>query len=223
MWQTEGVELRCTCGARPPEDARFCHKCGRPLFEPEVAEEPEIVAPVEAAPAPPPLPVTVPDVSFHNGPAVRACFWAATIASLLFQVHFPMSLEFLWVLAVLCGAGVLSVWLYQRHTQQALSVRNGVRIGWITGIFLFCIITVVMTINYVAGPTDQEFMGRAVQQMREQGLPEASTKQFQDAINTPGVVGTLLLIMLPILFALFTILSVTGGLLGARFFRSTSK
>src|ERR1022692_5216768 len=37
----------CTCGAKLAENARFCHLCGRPVFEPEIPEA-EVV-PVAAA------------------------------------------------------------------------------------------------------------------------------------------------------------------------------
>src|ERR1044071_8323555 len=67
-WHTEVVPEFCTCGARLPEDARFCHKCGKPQ-----RDEPLMV---EEARPPPPFPrdvpvVLAPPIGFHNGPAVR--------------------------------------------------------------------------------------------------------------------------------------------------------
>src|SRR5258708_28410835 len=73
-WDTEGVSgslpERCTCGAILPEDARFCHKCGKPQREepliPQEAAEPQ------PPPPPPPLPTLEPPrIGFHNAPAVR--------------------------------------------------------------------------------------------------------------------------------------------------------
>ena len=37
---TEGVPEYCTCGAKLPEDALFCHKCGKPQREDLIVAEP---------------------------------------------------------------------------------------------------------------------------------------------------------------------------------------
>src|SRR3954453_7443593 len=59
----------CTCGAKLPEDARFCHKCGKPQFELIEPEEPAVVEPVPPVPVqPPPQPQ---GVGFRNPAAVR--------------------------------------------------------------------------------------------------------------------------------------------------------
>src|SRR5665213_4268712 len=82
-WHTGSVPERCTCGAVLPEDARFCHKCGKPQRdEPLIAEE------VEETPAAPPVVVAAPPVatfesaaiSFHNAPAVRIALIAGLAA-----------------------------------------------------------------------------------------------------------------------------------------------
>ena len=43
--------MRCTCGAALPEDARFCHKCGKPQYEEDIAR----LNAVDEPPPPPPF------------------------------------------------------------------------------------------------------------------------------------------------------------------------
>src|SRR5438874_1207784 len=67
----------CTCGARLAENARFCHLCGRPVFETEAAEPAEPAAPVVQLPSS--LPAAAAraaqlPVSFSNPIALRVAF-----------------------------------------------------------------------------------------------------------------------------------------------------
>src|SRR2546427_9063086 len=71
----------CSCGAQLPEDARFCHKCGKPQREEIVVEQP-----------PSPLPAAAPALdaaawpgapSFHHPVAVRVGLFVASIATFL--------------------------------------------------------------------------------------------------------------------------------------------
>src|SRR5438128_1087884 len=129
----------CTCGAQLPEDARFCHKCGKPQREEMVVEQPPPVirlAPIEPPPAIPP--------SFSHPIAVRVGFFVASIATFL-----CLALPFAFVIW-LPAAGFISVYLFTRRTGQPLSVRNGARMGWIAGTLSFLIITVLFTVIAVA-------------------------------------------------------------------------
>src|SRR2546427_7172180 len=116
-WHTGDVPERCTCGAQPPADARFCHKCGRPLREEPTLEQHE-EAPLLPAALPPPVP---PPIGFHNGPAVRIALMAGSLAFLLSilsgQLALPQTFALLWLIA----AGFLAVFLYRRRTGQRLS------------------------------------------------------------------------------------------------------
>ena len=76
----------CTCGARLPEDARFCHKCGKPQREePEIealAREAEPTVEVEAAPIPTATaPPALSTIGFRNPVAVRAAVIASAFAT----------------------------------------------------------------------------------------------------------------------------------------------
>src|SRR5437879_113211 len=130
----------CSCGAQLPDDARFCHKCGKPQREEIVVEQPLAQTPPAASgPAP-----WLGAPSFHNPVALRVGLFVASIATFL-CLTLPLGFV-IWLPA----AGFISVYLFSRRTGQSLSVRNGARMGWIAGILSFLIITVLFTIMAVA-------------------------------------------------------------------------
>src|SRR5689334_21914503 len=119
----------CTCGAQLPADALFCHKCGKPqreLVVPETIATPP--APMEA-PQPTPRP-QAPPLNFRNPVAVRISLLVAVGATLL--------LNFLPVINWLAG-GFVAVLFYRQRTGNALTVKAGVRLGWITGLLTFAL------------------------------------------------------------------------------------
>src|SRR5579872_719709 len=69
-WHTGVVPDVCTCGAKLPPDARFCHKCGKPQRDEPVVME-EVLSPPPLPFTELPAPITA-RISFHNGLAVRA-------------------------------------------------------------------------------------------------------------------------------------------------------
>ena len=121
-----------------PEDARFCHKCGKPQREEIAVELPPAHGPAIAAA--PPLEAWLGAPSFHHPVAVRVGLFVASIATFL-----CLALPFGFVVW-LPSAGFVSVYLFSRRTGQSLSVRNGARMGWIAGILSFLIITVLFTL-----------------------------------------------------------------------------
>jgi hypothetical protein len=72
----------CSCGAQLPDDARFCHKCGKPQRdEPLMVQEPEPVQrPIEPPGLPPISKLELPRIGFHNGLAVRVAMLAGILA-----------------------------------------------------------------------------------------------------------------------------------------------
>lgn len=198
----------CTCGAQLPDDARFCHKCGKPQYDyPGLAEE-------TPAPVPPPLPVAaqIPtDISFHNRLAVRIGFLAALTAVLLLM--FPLPFPFLRLLLAFLAAGFLAVFAYSRRTGQHLSIRSGVRMGWITGIFSFTFVTILFTISMVAVSNE----GGLAAFFRSQLPPnDARTEQLTQALNNPATLAGGLVFAILLLFVILTGLPVLGGALGAK-------
>ena len=128
----------CTCGAQLPPDSLFCHKCGKPqreVMEPEPQPEnvaefvPPVAPPIDTAPPPPAL-------NFHNLVAVRIAFVIAPVAFLLSWI--PALNLVLWI-----AAGFLAVFFHRRRTGDLLNVRAGVRLGWITGVIMFAITTLI--------------------------------------------------------------------------------
>ena len=200
----------CTCGAQLPPDSLFCHKCGKPqreVMEPEPQSEsvaefvPPAAPPIETAPRPPAL-------NFHNLVAVRIAFIVAPVAFLLSWI--PALNLILWI-----AAGFLAVFFHRRRTGVLLDVRAGVRLGWITGVIMFAITTVIFTLTVVPVAAN----GGIATLFRQQ-LKNPSDPNVQEALRlletTPGL-ATILIAMLFMLFVFITLLSMAGGALGAKF------
>jgi hypothetical protein len=201
----------CTCGAQLPPDARFCHKCGRPQYDyMPVMEEPE---PAPQATALSDLqPVRFPaDIGFHNGLAVRIGFIAA-IGAVMVSL-FPIPLPFVRLPIAFVLAGFLAVFLYSRRTGQTLSIRSGARMGWITGVFSFTLVTILFTVIMVAVSSQ----GGLVQQLRSQ-LPanDARADMIQQAFSSPAMIAGVVVLYLILFFVVFTALPIIGGALGAK-------
>jgi hypothetical protein len=200
----------CSCGAQLPPDSLFCHKCGKPQrdvvaqeSEPEIVDEivPPAPTPVAAAPQPPAL-------NFHNLVAVRIAFVVAPVAFLLSWI--PALNLLLWI-----AAGFLAVFFHRRRTGTSLNVRAGVRLGWITGVIMFAITTVIFTLTVVPVAAN----GGIATLFRQQ-LKNPTDPNVQEALRmletTPGL-AAILLVMLFMLFIFITLLSMAGGALGAKF------
>ena len=201
----------CTCGVQLPEDARFCHKCGKPQYDyPGLAEESVPPAlPVVAAPAEPVLP----EISFHNRLAVRVGFFAALTAFLPFMFLLPI--PFLPSLVAFL-TGFLAVFSYSRLTGRSLSIRSGARMGWITGIFSFTIVAVFLTLSLAAVSAQ----GGIADKIRDyQGPFHLKTEQLDAVVKLlqdPTSLALAVAEALVILFVILTALPVLGGALGAK-------
>jgi len=213
--QTKVVPDFCTCGAQLPPDARFCHKCGKPQYDyPGFAVE----EPVQPTPPPAAAVQTSPlaEISFHNRLAVRVGFLVALFAFLPFI--FLQVVPFLPAV-VAFFAGFLAVFSYSRISGQSLTVRSGARMGWITGVFSFSIITVFFVFSVIVLATQ----GKALlDELRSHQGPfqfrpdqiEAITKLLQDPASfAVPIIGALILF-----FIILTALPMLGGALGAKVF-----
>ena len=201
----------CNCGAQLPPDAIFCHKCGKPqreLTEPEPAPVPEEESPVAAVPveqiAAEPLPL-----NFHNPLAVRIGLSMATIATLLSWLPFVN-------IALWGAAGFFAVFFYRRRTGHLLTVRSGLRMGWITGVLMFAITTVVFTATVI--PIAMSGGLATLFQSQLKNLP-ADDPNMQEALRylqTGSGIAMLMIFTLAMLFVFITCLSMVGGALGAK-------
>jgi hypothetical protein len=121
----------CSCGAQLPLDALFCHKCGRPLRD---IPEPESTGAVPVMKIDP----VYPPVNFRNALAVRIALLMAVGATVAFFLPLLN-----WV-----AAGFFTSLLYRRRTGYLLTFQSGVRLGWITGVLMFAITLVMITIAF---------------------------------------------------------------------------
>jgi hypothetical protein len=206
------VESRCTCGALLVDGARFCHKCGKPQFEEDVARLNELEqtsAPVQAPPQPQtvegPRPFVA--ISFRNSRAVVISLLVAAGALVCFL---PLALVAAPLFPIfLCGVGFVAVYLYHRGAKEPLSTSAGARLGWMTGLWIFLVTAVLlaMTALVVASPAGWEQLRAAWSQVPQ-------TAKLLDLSQHDLLVQ--MLIMLPFSFLLLTMLPGLGGILGAK-------
>jgi len=194
----------CTCGAKLVDDARFCHRCGRPTRE-EVRDEEVTVAAAEPARLTPQqtaaqrlaqLPV-----SFANPIALRVAFMVAML--ILLVQNIPL-LGLFFVIWWLVAGWVAVVW-YKRLTGSSLSIGAGARLGFITGVMVFAAIAVQATIQIaVAG---KELFDQALQK----------DPRIGPMMNDPALLSVVVLVTMAFTFAIVVGICAAGGALGARF------
>jgi lysylphosphatidylglycerol synthetase-like protein (DUF2156 family) len=186
-----------------PADARFCHKCGRPLFEQEIAPE-QTPAPERRSMGPTPAP---PEISFRNPLAVQIAlivsFFTLCVSALSGPLFF---LPIFWMLA----AGFFSVYLYCRRTGQRLTLLSGARMGWITGLFAFVLIMVLFTVLVVA-LSDPAVASAFIEQLKSRGSG-VDAQQAVRAFRSPAGIAQGLLGF----FVVCGVLPTLGGALGAK-------
>ena len=203
------MELRCTCGAVLPEEARFCHKCGKPQYEEDIAR----LSPAEtASPTPVQGPLDVPGqqtpaaaIGFGNLRAVTVTIAVAAVALL------PLALSMIAAplgLVVLCLAGYCGAHFYRKQTSQPLTVGGGAYLGVMTGIWLFLVFAISAAIVgiEVGSPAGREALKAALARM-----PDAA-KLLEDPHEFLVRIGQSLVFM----FFLVTLASAFGGMIAAR-------
>ncbi len=195
------------------EDAAFCHRCGKAQREFLVEETEDVVeTPVPPVPAPQAAPAGLLPVSFANAAAVRVGFLAASVASMLDALPWVDALFVVWSAL----AGYFSVVLYRRRTGQALTVRGGAKMGWITGVLNAVIVIVFFTISFAA--TISDFTSVYHQQLSTlQARDPASYARASGLLESPYGLATLVIFLLFFLFVVFTLAGVAGGALSAKF------
>jgi hypothetical protein len=205
----------CTCGALLPEDARFCHRCGKPQFEPAVDETPEIAAPAARAVQPAEAAAAAAyaenraKVAFSNPLALRTCL---VVASFVTAIEVIPIIQF--VAPVLGGFG--AVWLFQRRIGRALRIADAAKLGFMTALLNALFATIWMTLNFaLAGSAIFD----AVRDQLHKTAMSPAQQQALQMMNDPVVLAFFVLFVWIIFFVLASLLYMAGGALGARFAR----
>jgi hypothetical protein len=175
----------CNCGAQLAEGALFCHKCGRPTRELPDSESSGSMPVMTIQPV-------YPAVNFQNGVAVRIALLMAVGSTVVFFLPLLN-----WMAAGLCAT-----LLYRRRTGYLLSLEAGLRLGGMTGVLIFAIILLMVTIS-AAVPDVKNALDPRVQQ------------SLQVVFQSAGAVTQMLLLS----FVSVTLSCMAGGVLGARLTR----
>lgn len=200
----------CTCGAQLVPDSLFCHKCGkaqREIVEPEILPSPRTEAMPPIA-APPPA-GTLPPLNFRNTQAVRIAMLVATVATLLtLQTRRIAPFPFLnWI-----AAGFFAVLFYKRKTGSLLNVGAGARMGWLTGILMSGLWSILFVFELAFGNL------RSTIEQQFQNLPKQDpvAQQMLAFIQSGPGFAAVLVFSLGMLFCFITGLSMAGGAIGAK-------
>lgn len=210
------MEQNCSCGARLVEGALFCHKCGKPTRElaaaeePEEAAAPEVEAPAaaERPPAAAPIPTPGPEIHLRNSLTVRVAMMSAgfqLVAGALLSVGGPLLGQVAPVLA-----GGFACYLFQRRSGFRLTVLEGARLGWMTGIMCFVLAIILITI-VMAAASSESFM-TTVRESGAAGMQGEALKVLERLQSEPSQ----LLLLIPYQFLMLTLLASVGGALGAK-------
>jgi len=179
------------------------------------------MADVAPAPASPPFERKEPAaINFRNGLAVKVAITAAALAFLMLTVTAFLGASFLQLLlpmVISAGSGFLAVFLYRRRSGEQVSVRDGARIGWITGVFAFVMTIVMFTLGVAAAVSQGGFVEVYRQSADRVGIPQDTVEQVTRLLENPVTVAVSLLFLLAMQFMMQTLMSSAGGAIGAKF------
>jgi hypothetical protein len=190
----------------------------RELVEPDTAEAEGESLPAPQAAPPAAILQVEPEapINFRNGAAVRVSFLAAALIQLATTLSAAAGASML-LPVVLLGGGFYAVFLYMRRTGTQLSITNGARMGWLTGIFCFVIMTVFFTAGLAMLASSDQLMKAYKDSAASLGLPPEAAQQFEKLASNPAAFAASILIGLLFQFVFLTILCSMGGALGAKF------
>jgi len=184
------------------DNARFCHRCGRPVHEMTAAELEELFP----TPPTPPQPIVVPPppmpIGLSNPIALRVAIMMSLAITMMEVMPYLNVLSFLWWMLAGWGA----VWLYRRLTGVEVSVSAGARLGFLTGLFTFVGIALLFALM-MASPDSRDAFNQQV--LKRPGGVEA--------LKNPALLGTAVITGLFMIFTIVAGLCAAGGALGAKF------
>lgn len=181
------------------------------------ADSPDPVIPagqdLRAAASLPPVPI-----GFQNSNAVSVAMTIAGLAMLVsIFAPLPVFLQFIWRTFVLIVAGFVAVYLYHRRTGEFLTLRGGVRLGWLTGIFSFLIAFVIGVAGVLAeSSTKGGLTAIWKSQIDRVALSRAEADQVMRVLESPIGIGAILFMGVAFIFVMSTALPMLGGALGAK-------
>lgn len=139
----------------------------------------------------------------------------AALVIALQAVPLPTAIQPFWLLLLMLGAGFGAVYMYHRRTGEMLTMSGGARLGWITGLFVFLIMTILLTVTMLAVASDTGIRGFFRELTGPRGTPEF-LDQLDSILASPAGAATFILLMLLFFFLFFTMLSSIGGALAAK-------
>jgi hypothetical protein len=205
--------MQCTCGALLPDDARFCHRCGRPQWEEDIARMRE----EERAPVftPPPPPAPVAKIDFGNRKAVAVSIAVALLTLFVFIVSSVLApfAATLFILPLFCLSGFVAARWYMRQTGETITPQAGARLGFMTALWAFLVVVVIFVFLAIF-VSNAEWRSQIVTMVNAQGNPAAG--QIAKLLEDPRRFIFLMMGELLVNFCLFTFPSMLGGMLGVR-------
>ena len=117
---------------------------------------------------------------------------------------------------LLIGGGFYAAVLYMRRTGAPLSLVEGARVGWITGLFAFVIATVFFTAGMALLSASGDMMKAYEESLQRMNLPADSVERFRKMLEEPGRFALTMIAGLVFQFLFLTIFCSLGGALGAR-------
>jgi RNA polymerase subunit RPABC4/transcription elongation factor Spt4 len=206
--------MQCTCGAQLPDDARFCHRCGKPQFEEDINRL------TEAQPsAPPPPPPSAPPssqiaIDFGNRRALVVSIAVALLTLVVFTTGSVLIPGALLVLPLFCFAGYTAARWYIKQTGELITPQGGARLGFMTALWAFLVVA-IFSVVFAAFISSPEWRGQLISILSSQGSETA--KEMSKLLQDPRQSILVLMGGLLVNFCLFTFSSMLGGMLGVHF------
>jgi hypothetical protein len=208
------VEPRCTCGAFLPEDARFCHKCGKPQYEEDIARlsVQEVPPPDKPVAVERELPRLSPStaIGFRNLRAVGTTLAVAAVSLVALGIAGEIGASPL-LLIILCAAGFVAARFYHKRTAERLTPLAGAKLGAMTCLWLFLVVAIGAIANFATVDGREKFKTAILNAPNLPNVPE-----FAKLLQDPSELMLLILVSFAFLFLIRTVAAAFGGMLAAR-------
>jgi hypothetical protein len=155
----------------------------------------------------------VSDIGLGNRQAVGTALVTAVVALILLMIPLPLAPFFhvVWLLA----AGFVAVYVYRRHTGEEVTLRSGARLGWLTGLFCYMFLLVLLVAGTIVIST-RGGMEELARQIRAQAQPGVDVDSVLQVLQSPGEFAFAIVAVLALLFMFLTTIPMIGGAVGAK-------